>query len=57
MNAALSDLPSTLSPTPGDAELAKASSRAIAELVADQSEGGIRLIAKLGKVLVRPRNG
>jgi excisionase family DNA binding protein len=48
MNATLTDLPNTLSPTPGDAELAKASSRAIAELVADQSEGGIRLIAKLG---------
>jgi len=48
MNATLSDLPSTLSPTPSDAELAKVSSRAIAELVAHQSEGDIRLVAKLG---------
>jgi excisionase family DNA binding protein len=49
MNATLSDLPSTLSPTPGDAKLAKASSRAIADLVAHESEATIRLVAKLGK--------
>ncbi|XZE55682.1 hypothetical protein SH139x_001704 [Planctomycetaceae bacterium SH139] len=48
MNATLSDLPSTLSPTPGDAELARVSSRAVAELVAHESEGTLRLFAKLG---------
>ena len=48
MNAVLSDLPSTLSPTPDDAEMAKVSSRAIAELVAREGEGNIRLVAKLG---------
>jgi len=48
MNATLSDLPNTLSPTPSDAELARVSSRAIAELVAHKSEGTFRLVAKLG---------
>ncbi|WP_236625140.1 helix-turn-helix domain-containing protein [Rhodopirellula sp. SWK7] len=49
MNAPLSDFPNTLAPTPGDAELAKASSRAIADLVAHESEATIGLVAKLGK--------
>ena len=48
MNATLSDLPGTLSPTPSDAELAKVSSRAIAELIAHESEPTIRLVAKQG---------
>ncbi len=49
MNAPLFDFPNTLAPTPGDAELAKASSRAIADLVAHESEATIGLVAKLGK--------
>ncbi len=55
MNAALSDLPNTRAPTPSDAELAKASSHAIAYLVARESEATIRLVAELEKRNPRSR--
>ena len=48
MNAFLSDLPNTLTPTPVDAEQAQTSSRAIAELVAGQADASIRLVARSG---------
>jgi excisionase family DNA binding protein len=48
MNTMLSDLPNTLSPSPGDAALAKESSREIARLIASEGDTPIRLVVKLG---------
>ncbi len=48
MNAILTDLPSTLSPSPGDAAVAIESSRQIASLIADDGDAAVRLVVKLG---------
>jgi excisionase family DNA binding protein len=48
MNVILTDLPSTLSPTPGDAAEAIESSRQIASLIAGDGGASVRLIAKSG---------
>lgn len=50
MNAPLSDSPMTLSPSGNDAEIAKASSLAMTQLLtADRTAGPVRLVAGLGE--------
>lgn len=50
MNAPLSDSPMTLSPSGNDAEMAKASSLAMTQLLtADRTAGPVRLVAGLGE--------